>query len=46
MTISQRLIDSDNGLAPNRQKAVIWTSDDIVYWRINVALGHDELTIA
>ena len=35
----------DNGLAPNRQQAIIWTNADPVHWRIYVALGGDELMI-
>ena len=40
-------IGSDNGLAPNRQQAIIWTSAYPVHWRIwriYAALGGDELT--
>ena len=29
-------IGSDNGLAPNRRQAIIWTNDGLVYWRICV----------
>ena len=36
-------IGSDNGLAPSRRQAIIWTSADSVHWRIIVALGGDEL---
>ena len=32
-------VDLDNGLAPNRRQAIIWTSDDLVYWRIYSSLG-------
>ena len=38
------LIGSDNGLAPNRRQAIIWTNDGIVYWRIYASPGHNELT--
>ena len=31
------IIGSDNGLAPNRRQAIIWTNDGLVYWRIGVA---------
>ena len=31
------VIGSDNGLAPNRRQAIIWTNDGLVYWRIGVA---------
>ena len=27
-------IGSDNGLAPNRRQAIIWTNDGLVLWRI------------
>ena len=27
-------IDSDNGLAPDRRQTIIWTNDDLAYWRI------------
>ena len=27
---------SDNGLAPYRQKNIIWTNDSLVYWRTYV----------
>ena len=26
----------------NRRQTIIWTTDDLVYWRIYVALGGDE----
>ena len=29
----------DNGLAPNRRQAVIWTNADPIHWRIYAALG-------
>ena len=34
----------DNGMAPNRHQAFIWTNADPVHWRIYEALGGDELT--
>ena len=34
----------DNGMAPNRRQAVIWTNADLVHWRIYAALGGDELS--
>ena len=34
-------IGSDNGLAPNRPQSITWTNDDLVHWRIYVALGRD-----
>ena len=37
-------IDLDNGLAPNRWQAIIWTNDDPINWRIYATLGGDELT--
>ena len=39
----QASISSDNGLALNRQQAIILTHDDIVYWRIYASLSLDEL---
>ena len=30
-------------LAPNRRRAVIWTNADLIYWRIYVVRGGDEL---
>ena len=35
----------NNGLAPNRQQAIIWTNADQIYWHIYAALGGDELNI-
>ena len=32
----------DNGLAPNRRQAIIWSYADLNHWRI-YALGGDEL---
>ena len=32
-------IGSDNGLAPNRRQAIIWTNVGMFYWRINASLG-------
>ena len=37
-------IGSDNGLAPSRWQAIIWTNADPVHQRICAALGGDELT--
>ena len=37
-------IGSDDGLAPSRRQAIIWTNDGIVYWRIYTSLGLNELT--
>ena len=37
-------IGPDNGLATNRQQAIIWTSDGIVCWCRYVSLGFDEST--
>ena len=36
-------IGSDNGLAPSRRQAIIWSDADPVHWRIYMALGGDEL---
>ena len=37
-------IGLDNGLAPNRRQAIIWTNADPIHWRIYAVLGGDELT--
>ena len=37
------MIGSDNGLAPNRRQAIIWTNDDPVQRRIYASLGRNEL---
>ena len=37
-------IGLDNGLAPKRRQAIIWTNADPTHWRIYAALGVDELT--
>ena len=34
---------SDNGLAPTRRQAIIWTNGGLVYWRIYASLGLNEL---
>ena len=34
----------DNGLAPNRRQAIIWTNTDPIHWRKYVELVGDELT--
>ena len=36
------VIGSDNGLAPNRQQAIIITNDGLVYWGIYASLGPNE----
>ena len=36
-------IGLDNGLAPNRRQAIIWTNADPVHLRIHAAQGRDEL---
>ena len=41
----QASIGSDNGLAQNRQQAIIWTNDDIVFLRIYVPFGLNELIL-
>ena len=38
-------IDSDNGLAPNRQQAIIWTHNDLVYWH-NVTYMHHSASVS
>ena len=35
---------SDDGLAPNRRQAIIWTNTDPIHWCIYAALGWDALT--
>ena len=43
--VDHRQMDSlDNGLAPNRRQAIIWTNDDPVQRRIYASLGLNELT--
>ena len=37
-------IGSDNGLAPARRQAIIWTNDDQAYWRIYGSLALNDLT--
>ena len=37
-------IGLDNGLAPNRRQAIIWTNDNPIHWRICAAQGVDELS--
>ena len=36
-------IVSDNGLAPKRQQAIIWTNDGLIYLRIYASLGLIEI---
>ena len=36
-------IGSDDGLAPIRGQAIIWTNGDLVYWRIYASLCFNEL---
>ena len=38
------IIGLDNGLAPNRRQAIIWTNDGLVNWCIYVSLGLNELS--
>ena len=38
-------IGSDNGLAPIRRQAIIWTNGGLVYWHIYASLGLNELSI-
>ena len=38
-------IGSDNGLAPARRQAIIWTNVGMFYWHIYVSLGLNELTV-
>ena len=37
-------IGSDDGLAPTRRQAIIWTNDGQVWWRIYASLGLNELS--
>ena len=39
-------IGLDNGLAPNRRQAIIWTNDGLIYWCIYASLGLNELRFA
>ena len=41
----QPCIDSDNGMAPDRRQAIIWTNAYPIHWRIYAALEGDELTL-
>ena len=36
-------VSSDNGVAPTRRQAIIWTNDALVYWRIYLSLSLNEL---
>ena len=38
-------IGSNNGLAPNRRQAIVWTNAEPNQWHIHAALGGDELTL-
>ena len=38
-------IGSDNGLAPTRRQAIMWTNDGQVWWRIYASLGPNELYV-
>ena len=38
-------IGLDNGLAENRQQAIIWTNDGLIYWHIYASLSLNELTL-
>ena len=33
------IIGSDDGLAPIRRQAIIWTNGDLIYWRTYASLG-------
>ena len=35
-------IGLDNGLAPNKRQAIIWTNANPIHWRIYAALAGDE----
>ena len=34
--------DLDNGLVPNRRKAIVWTNADPIHYRIYAALGEEK----
>ena len=34
-------IGLDNGLAPKRRQAIIWTKAGAIYWRVYVVQGED-----
>ena len=38
-------IGSDNGLAPSRRQAIIWTNADPLHWRLYAALVGDKLML-
>ena len=38
------IIDSDNGLVPNRRQAIVWSSNGGFYWRIYASFVLSELT--
>ena len=40
----QPSIGLDNGLAPNRRQAIIWTNAYLIHWRIYAAIGGDGFT--
>ena len=40
----QIIVGLDKGLVPNRQQAIIWNNDGIVYWHIYASLGLDDST--
>ena len=37
------IIGSDNGMAPTRRQAIIWTNDGLGCWRIYASLSLSEL---
>ena len=41
--LTKNSIGSDNGLAPNRWQAIIWSDDGLCYWRTNASPGLDKL---
>ena len=44
MCSSASNIGLDNGLVPNKQRAIIWTNDGLFYWHINTSLSLNELS--
>ena len=38
------IIGSDNGLAPSRRQAIIWTNDGLIYWHKYASVSLNELS--
>ena len=43
--VKKYIIASDNGLSSNRQQAIIWTNDGLIYCCIYASLGRYELVL-